>query len=407
MFNSPFVKILVAAFLLYLTWKFQIVDLLIFPSSIGTWKIPGGTSIIEFSPNGEMLATRSGELTDRLIPRLVYKRHVQGNPLIEIRKISNGSTIKTLEFFAASSIAFSSDNSLFAAGSYGGEVKVWRINDGQLIYSLIGADRSDSETRFLGFTNDGSSLVAWAKASLPERDDDRLTVWNISNGEKRYSLSGKYRGVAISPDGQTLAIGNTEQPITLHRLSDGTLEKQLETTTKRAFDLRFTPDGKLLACRTNVKNEGIPVYRVEDGKLLHLFSSRIQPFLDKESLTNFALSPDGRYLAASYDVKMSDGFLFGGVASYRLTSHGRIRVWQLATGLQIQTLRGHEWGTNALAFTPDGKMLISAGGDGTIRFWRFPPQYPVLVWLLMITGVVFAVRYWRRWHFMRSLRQID
>jgi WD40 repeat protein len=150
---------------------------LMFPDSIETWKIPGGTSIIEFSPNGEMLATRSGELTDRLIPRLVYKR--------------------------------------------------------------------------------------------------------------------------------------------------------LETTTKRAFDLRFTPDGKLLACRTDVRNEGIPVYRVEDGKLLHLFSSRIQPFLDKESLTNFALSPDGRYLAASYDVKMSDGFLFGGVASYRLTSHGRIRVWQL------------------------------------------------------------------------------
>jgi WD40 repeat protein len=95
------------------------------------------------------------------------------------------------------------------------------------------------------------------------------------------------------------------------------------------------------------------------------------------------------------------------VGRYRLTSHGRIRVWQLDTGLQIQTLRGHEWGTNALAFTPDGKMIASAGKDGTIRFWKFPSQYPVLVWLVMSTGVVVAVRYWRRWRFMRSLRQID
>jgi hypothetical protein len=36
---------------------------------------------------------------------------------------------------------------------------------------------------------------------------------------------------------------------------------------------------------------------------------------------------------------LSPGFIFDGVSSYPLTFHERIRVWQLDTGLQIQTLR--------------------------------------------------------------------
>ncbi|MGL5078737.1 MAG: WD40 repeat domain-containing protein, partial [Waterburya sp.] len=155
----------------------------------------------------------------------------------------------------------------------------------------------------------------------------------------------------------------------------------------------------------NGGDEGILVYRVEDGQLLRTFSSRIQAFLKKESLVNFALSPDSKHLAASYHVKMSPGFIFDGAYSYPLTSHGRIRVWELDTGRQIQTLRGHKRGTNVLAFTPDGKMLASAGKDGTIRFWKFPPQYPLLVWLVTSTGLVAAVRYLRRWYLLWSLQR--
>jgi WD40 repeat protein len=418
----------IAPHLSYVARKFPVIDLLIFPSSIKTWQLSNKSWTMAVSPDGQMLATTSGSLIRRIIP---HNLDVSGHPQIEIRRVSDGSIVKTLDFFAASSLAFSHDNSLLAAGGYNGEVKIWCTSNGELVYSLNNLDRyrkSGTKTNIPGFTPDGKHLLTLTNE--PRLSDDlsnQLTVWNLNNSEKNYSFSGQFISAAISPDGQTIALSNLKEPIALHRLSDGKLLKQLDKTNKRIFRLRFSQDGRFLVGILNsgdegilvyqvedgqlirtfssripflkkeslVNDEGILVYRVEDAQLIRLFSSRIPAFLKKESLVNFALSPDSKHLAASYHVRMSPGIILDGVNSYPLTSHGRIRLWELDTGKQLQTLRGHQWGTNVLAFTPDGKMLASAGKDGTIRFWRFPPQYPLLVWLVMITAVAAVVRYWR------------
>src|SRR5262249_28770051 len=71
-----------------------------------------------------------------------------------------------------------------------------------------------------------------------------------------------------------------------------------------------------------------------------------------------AFSPDGSRLAAS-------------------GPDYTIKVWDVATGKEIFTLRGHRQGTyryrqgvNGLAFSPDGHKLASAGGDTTVRIWN-------------------------------------
>lgn len=422
-------KLFIAPYLSYVAQKFQIItDLLIFPYCIKTWQLSNESWTMAVSPDGRMLATTSGEFIPRRIPD---DYNVQAGSLVEIRRVSDGSLIKTLDFFAASSLAFSHDNSLLAAGGYNGEIKIWRTSNGELVYSLNGLDpyrKSGTKTNIASFTPDGKHLVTLTnEPTLSDDLSNQLTVWNLNNGENNYSLSGQFLSAAISPDGQTIALSNLKKPIALYRLSDGQLIKQLKKTNKRIVHLRFSQNGKFIAGILNsgdegilvyrvedgqlihtfssripflkkeslVNDEGILVYRVEDAELIHLFSSRMQSFLKKESLVNFALSPDSKYLVASYHVNMSQGF-FDGIGSYPLTSHGRVRVWKLDSGRQIQTLRGHKGGTNVLAFTPDGKMLASAGQDGKIRFWKFPPQYPLLVWLLIISGVAAAIGYWRR-----------
>ena len=67
-------------------------------------------------------------------------------------------------------------------------------------------------------------------------------------------------------------------------------------------------------------------------------------------VTAVAFSPDGRRLASA-----------GG--------DGTVRLWDPATGAELAALTGHDGPVAAVAFSPDGRRLASAGEDGTVRLW--------------------------------------
>jgi WD40 repeat protein len=70
-------------------------------------------------------------------------------------------------------------------------------------------------------------------------------------------------------------------------------------------------------------------------------------------VTTVAFSPDGQRLAS---------------ASVDQT----IKLWDLATGFEVLTLRGHKGVVNAVAFSPDGQRLATGGEDRTVRLWDAP-----------------------------------
>jgi WD40 repeat protein len=50
-------------------------------------------------------------------------------------------------------------------------------------------------------------------------------------------------------------------------------------------------------------------------------------------------------------------------------SDATIRLWDVATGRQIATLKGHDNYVHAVAFAPDGKTLASGSRGKTIKIW--------------------------------------
>src|SRR5262245_35752754 len=52
---------------------------------------------------------------------------------------------------------------------------------------------------------------------------------------------------------------------------------------------------------------------------------------------------------------------------------GTVRIWDVATGDEIVTARGHGAAIAALEFSPDGTQLVSASDDATARLWPVDP----------------------------------
>src|SRR5262249_38520007 len=85
----------------------------------------------------------------------------------------------------------------------------------------------------------------------------------------------------------------------------------------------------------------------------------------KSSVWGVAFSPDGKLAASG-----------GGNAPHAGDPDGApdyaVRLWDPTTGKLIRSMPGHTALVRRVAFTPDGKKLVSCGFDGFVRVWSVP-----------------------------------
>ncbi len=113
---------------------------------------------------------------------------------------------------AFTSIAFSPDGKLLAAGSQAGVVRVWTLG-GRLVHVLQG---HKGPVWSLAFSTDGKTLVTGS-------GDGTARLWELVTGSERARLTGHRGGVfavAFAPDGNTLATGGLDGRALLWKLSE-------------------------------------------------------------------------------------------------------------------------------------------------------------------------------------------
>lgn len=226
-----------------------------------------------------------------------------------------------------------------------GEVELRSLDQQGVVRLLTG---HAGNVNALALTADGSALAA-AGGQAGVAGEVRL--WNVATGALIRTLVGHKDAiycVAISPDGQTLATGSYDQKITLWDLKNGKPVRDLEGHNGAVFGLAFRPDGKVLASVS--ADRTLKLWEVATGKRL---DTRPEPLKDQRCV---AFSPDGTRVAA------------GG-------NDNRIRIWQVGpdavegTNPILIAQFAHPGAVLAIAWSHDGKIVVSSADDGTVKLW--------------------------------------
>ena len=286
------------------------------------------------------------------------------------------------------SLAFSHDGNALACGDYEGQVRVWKIDGPERIVQYKGHSRV---VTLLAFSKDGSVLYSGG-------GDQKLSVTRIPEGvEILRGPDGRKQGVvrhtmavralAVSPDGRMLASASDDLTVRRWSLPEGRPMGSPATFMHKPTAVRFSPDGKTLAVAvTDTAGSGSAVHQTDAGS----GQKRIRIRCAGHPLS-LAWSPEGTFLAAgcrnstatvwkinsrtnprTFNAKLGRmwGIAFSPDGRLLAGSKGTIPLlWDFAEGHESLRLEGHGRGISSIAFSPDGRSLVTGSYDYTVRLW--------------------------------------
>jgi WD40 repeat protein len=303
---------------------------------------------VAFSPDGKMLASFGKEKLQLWDVATLKPRE----DLMHIRETFGGS------------VAFSPDGAVLASAGSDNTVRLWDVNNQEPLSRIVRG--SVGKVRFatvdnLAFTPDDKMMVLGVRGGA-------VQMWDLSgfesHGEPIRTPNDRIMSIALSSDGRILVAGTDY----------GALQSWDVFSRKPLDNARPCPgdDTNLDSIETVALHptNNLVAFACGHGEMQFwdLADNSLNPLEEKPPITNeVAFSPDGKILAAA-------------------RADETVQLWDIVTRKRLgDPLKHFNFSSDphlgplglSVAFSGDGKMLVSAAQDGTLRLWDVATRKPL------------------------------
>ena len=201
--------------------------------------------------------------------------------------------------------------------------------------------------------------------------DRQIHLWNWLTGEHVGSTIDNLNGhaVAFAPDGEHFILASTEPDIGVWHVDTRERVVRFRGHTGTWFGgTAISPDGNHIALfQRNAPN--IYVWNVQSQALIWHAESGI------DRIEEITFSPDSQHLYVA-------------TSGRRLSQSGfnpwegwddKVRVWDVKSGQQIDTISTEFHGLDAITLSPDGKTVLMEYKD-VVVLWDIEEKKPIQVW---------------------------
>ena len=278
------------------------------------------------------------------------------------------------------SVAFSGDGSWIVSGSSDATIKIWSVENGQLIRThryhlsavsdvtvngeyMISADQSGSGVlwnlksgkQIRTFDYDGGAVAAAIFAGERRRvimmgKSGNFKLWDgrrdTTSQESLRGHEDAIHAVAYSRRGPFLVTGAADKTINLWNGKTFQLIQTYRGHKGKVEAVAISLDGKWLA--TGSDDRTVKIWSTGSPRLLGTLEGHAEP------VTSIAFSPNGRQLVSA-------------------SSDNLIKLWDLRSGTLLHTFTGHRQAVRTVAFSPDGRKIVSGSDDRKIMIWNVRP----------------------------------
>jgi len=341
----------------------------------------------------------------------------------------NGRLVKSFQGHRedVQDLAFHPNGRVLASSDRGGTVRLWSLEEGTRVEFAEDVTwpetfrAHDDRVLSLDFSVDGDHLItgsrdcsfrvqkspkAGQRISMPTTvyphmsfidngsellvvDDKDLKVWNLNSNQQQTICSLDFKSAACN----LVVIRDKQVAIAIS--FDGTIILvNLETTEQvvgyqqplrngfRGGLLGFSQDGRLLSV-SGFNEEGLALYEVQEQKLL-------PTSIKLENHEGGWIAPSGHiavthWLNDLYSINTTTGEILTKYVGHQnsvrdidfsseqsmmfsCSSDRTIRVWDVASGTLLRTIRGHAQPIASIDVSPDGRTIVSGDDGGYILF---------------------------------------